>query len=135
MTYDDAIVWQPAHEYPSYLGPVHPIEHGCPRCEDTDFEPPCWDGLECVGVISEDYFGNPLGEAPETCITDDQRELHVASEAVAVFAVTPFMFWLAAQKSLPDWARGASLVIGAGTLAVDGYLLWQYARSGKTAGP
>ena len=67
-----------------------------------------------------------LGQGPPTCIPDDQREVHVVTESIAVFAVAPFMFWLSAQKELPDWARGVSFVVGAGTVAVDGWLLWRY---------
>ena len=68
-----------------------------------------------------------LGQAPPpTCIPDDQREVHIIAESVAVFAVAPFMFWLSAQKALPEWARGVSFVVGAGTVAVDGWLLWKY---------
>jgi hypothetical protein len=57
------------------------------------------------------------------CITPEQRSVHVVTEAVAVFAVTPFMFWLGTKKELPTWARGTSLAIAAGTLLIDGWLL------------
>jgi len=62
------------------------------------------------------------------CIPPAQRSLHVVTEAVAVFAIAPFMFWLATKKQLPPWARGTSLAIAAGTLLVDGWLLTRFLR-------
>lgn len=67
------------------------------------------------------FLGDPI------VVTEGQRNLHVSSEAVAVFAVAPFMFWLAFQD-LPKWARRTSAVIGLGTVLVDGYLLLQYLK-------
>ncbi len=75
------------------------------------------------------------GDAPvcmsgigDVCIDDDQRQLHVTSEAIAVTLVAPFMFYLAWQKGLPAWARAVSFGIGVGTVLVDGKLLLDYLR-------
>lgn len=76
----------------------------------------------------EDVMPSPWNAIGETTIPDRQRSVHMASEAVAVFAVAPFMFWLAFRKDLPGWARAASGLIGAGTLLIDGYLLLQYSQ-------
>jgi hypothetical protein len=65
----------------------------------------------------------------QICIEDEQRELHVTSEAIAVVFVVPFMFYLALQKELPAWARAVSFGLGVGTLAVDGTLLLKYLRA------
>lgn len=66
----------------------------------------------------------------DTCIDEEQRSLHVTSEAIAVAFVVPFMFYIAWQKSLPAWARAVSFGIGVGTIAVDGSLLVKYLRKG-----
>lgn len=73
-----------------------------------------------------------IGGQRRYCISGAQRTIHVASESIAVFLVTPFMFWLATRKELPSWARTSSAVIGAGTLLVDGGLLVSYLKKEKT---
>lgn len=67
-----------------------------------------------------------LGVAEGVYVPSAQRNVHVAAEAVAVFAVTPFMIYLSTRSTLPMWARVASGVIAAGTLAIDGGLLWRF---------
>ena len=74
----------------------------------------------------------PDGGLGEVVVSDRQRLVHVAAEAVAVFAVAPFMVYLATRRELPDWARAVSALVAAGTLAVDGGLLWRYA-TGSTS--
>jgi hypothetical protein len=64
-------------------------------------------------------------------ISRGQRHVHVAAETVAVFAVVPFMGYLATRKELPDWARATSGAIAVGTLIIDGGLLLSYTRKGK----
>lgn len=59
-------------------------------------------------------------------IEEEQRNLHVVSETIAVVAVAPFMFWLAAREELPTWSRWVSGLIGLGTVLVDGGLLVRY---------
>jgi hypothetical protein len=65
-------------------------------------------------------------------ISTGQETAHMVAETIAVVAVAPFMLWLAAQPTLPTWARWVSGIIGVGTLAVDGTLLYRYA-TGRTA--
>ena len=62
------------------------------------------------------------------CITKAQRNVHVFFEALAVFLVAPFNFWLASRPELPKPARTACAVVGATTLVVDGGLLLQYLK-------
>lgn len=62
------------------------------------------------------------------CIDEQQRQLHVVAEAIAVTCVVPFMFYIATQKALPAWARAVSFGIGVGTIAIDGKLLVDYLR-------
>jgi hypothetical protein len=62
-------------------------------------------------------------------IPRSQRTLHVTSEAVALFAVAPFMIWLSGQKSLEPWARNYAMALGLGTILVDGFLLSRYIRA------
>jgi hypothetical protein len=61
------------------------------------------------------------------CIPEEQRRLHVTSEALALVIVTPFMFYVSAQRELPPWARATSFGIGVSTALIDGWLLWRYA--------
>lgn len=65
-------------------------------------------------------------------ITRTQRHVHVAAETVAVFAVVPFMGYLATRKELPDWARATSGAIALGTLIIDGGLLLAYTKGKRT---
>ena len=65
----------------------------------------------------------------EVCISNAQRRIHVATEAVAVFAVAPFLIYLAATKeNLKDWERGILYAVAGGTLLVDGGLLLSFSR-------
>lgn len=80
---------------------------------------------------SIDWWEEDIGPLGDTMIPSHQRQVHMTSEAVAVFAVAPFMFWLAFRKDLPKWARIASGLIGAGTVLIDGYLLMQYAKTNE----
>lgn len=67
-----------------------------------------------------------------TCIPPRQRDLHVATEAIALVVVAPFMLWLSRRRELEPWARRTALTIGVGTLLIDGYLLSRYvARNGN----
>ena len=77
---------------------------------------------------SIDWWETEIGPIGDTMIPSRQRQVHMVSETVAVLAVAPFMFWLALRKDLPKWARVASGLIGAGTVLIDGYLLFQYAK-------
>lgn len=94
------------------------------RDEEGDHYLPPAPGMPiCAGA--KPSWVDPIGEV---CIDDDQRAMHVTSEAIAVAFVAPFMLYLAWQKELPTWARAVSFGIGVGTLAVDGALLVKYLR-------
>lgn len=60
-----------------------------------------------------------------------QRNLHIAFEALAVFVAAPALSYIAYtnRKTLPTWQQGALYSIAGLSLAVDGWLLVQYARS------
>ena len=62
------------------------------------------------------------------CITESQRRVHIAAEAVALAVVAPFTFWLATRRELPTAARALSAAIGATTLVVDGVLISRYLK-------
>jgi len=59
------------------------------------------------------------------CVSERQRQIHVASEAVAVVAIAPLLLYVAATTKDPV-ARSVTLAVGLGTLAVDSYLLWRW---------
>ncbi len=63
------------------------------------------------------------------CISREQRDLHVASEAAALAGV-PILFWIAAKHCLPTWAGLFAAGLGIGTLVVDGALLASYLDHG-----
>jgi hypothetical protein len=63
--------------------------------------------------------------AQQHCISDWQRNLHVATEAFAVLS-TPLLFAAARDAKPPH--KGFLTFLAVGTLAVDGYLLWRWLR-------
>lgn len=69
-----------------------------------------------------------LGANPGTCISPRQRQVHVASETVAVLVIAPFLAYLAQRRALPTWARVGAAAVAVGTLVVDGWLLSRYLR-------
>ena len=56
------------------------------------------------------------------------RKLHMLTEFVALTAVAPFMFLLAANNKLPLSSRVAAGAVGTGTLLIDGVLLYSWLR-------
>ncbi len=56
-----------------------------------------------------------------------RRELHVTSEALAIVAVAPFLWW-AANRTTDRRAEAGLRALAVGTVALDGYLLWSYLR-------
>lgn len=58
-----------------------------------------------------------------TCISDDRRAFHVATEAASVLLVAPFAVWLATRPGLPRWARAGAVALALGIVVVDGGLL------------
>lgn len=75
-----------------------------------------------------------LASPEPTCITADQRRVHMVSEAAALAIVAPFMVWLTMQKELPPAARVMSGGIALATVAIDGALLVNYLSSRNDAG-
>lgn len=65
-----------------------------------------------------------------TLVPAGQRNLHVASEAAALAVAVPFLGYVATRKELPGWVRAGSGALAVATLAIDGYLLVQWARKG-----
>lgn len=65
----------------------------------------------------------------DTVISDEQRNIHVGGEIMALAVVAPFLAHLSTRRDLPKWARLLSGSIAAGTLLVDGWLLWKYATA------
>ncbi len=64
---------------------------------------------------------------PTLCVTPEQRTVHVATEAIAVFALAPFMAYLATRRRpLTDVERTGLWVMVGGTLLVDGVLLYRW---------
>lgn len=63
------------------------------------------------------------------CIPEEQRKMHVTTEAIALITVAPFMFYLTAQRTLPPWARAAAFGLGVSTLLIDGSLLFRNLRA------
>lgn len=61
------------------------------------------------------------------CITEKQKNIHVASEAVAVFLLAPYMLWASARVKDPGM-RNVFRTVAVGTLLIDGYLLFQYSK-------
>lgn len=60
-------------------------------------------------------------------VSKERKQLHVASELVALTAVAPVTAYIAATNpQLPRWQRWFLYAVAAGTLAVDGYLLAQW---------
>jgi hypothetical protein len=55
-----------------------------------------------------------------------QRKLRMVTEFAALTVVTPFMLLLAANKSLSAPTRVAAGAVGAGTLIIDGVLLYSW---------
>lgn len=61
-----------------------------------------------------------------TCISAEQRRVHVVAEALAVVLVAPLLGYVATRPELPDWARVGAGAAAVGTLLVDGWLLSRY---------
>lgn len=78
------------------------------------------------------------GQAPartndEICISENQKKLHVTTEALAVFVAAPFTAWLALKPrdTIEPWERTGLAVLTVGTLLVDGGLLLKWATTKK----
>lgn len=53
---------------------------------------------------------------------DAERKLHIISEAIAVFIITPIIIYIAFQQK-NKWYKYFLLLLSIGTIIVDGYLL------------
>jgi len=76
--------------------------------------------------------------APEDyhCIPSTQRNLHVGSELLAVGLVAPLLMGVALGDARLDKNERAFLfAVGAGTLLLDGYLLFKFLRRAAPTGP
>lgn len=64
------------------------------------------------------------------CIPARRRNVHVLFETIAVVGVAPWIYYLSRQKRPLTLAERRSLAaLAAATLAVDGWLLWQYSQA------
>ena len=58
-------------------------------------------------------------------ISDQQRTVHIVTEAAAVFLTVPFLLW--AANRTPDKTAAAGMrALAAGALVVDGWLLYRF---------
>ena len=58
-------------------------------------------------------------------VPEQQRILHIASEAGAVGVAAPFLWW-ASNQTQDARARAGLRALALATLAIDGWLLWQW---------
>lgn len=69
-------------------------------------------------------------------ISEKQRGVHVATESLALFALVPFLGWVATRdRPLNARERGALLVVALGTVLVDGGLLIRMLKRKKRTKP
>jgi hypothetical protein len=63
-------------------------------------------------------------------IDERQRNIHVTFEALAVFVAAPALTYIAYKNrnTLPLWQQGMLYGVAGASLAVDGWLLYQYLR-------
>jgi hypothetical protein len=52
----------------------------------------------------------------------EQRTFHIITEALAL-PVGVFLIWLGRNEKLAQWKRLALIIIGAGNILIDGYML------------
>jgi len=53
----------------------------------------------------------------------EDRTLHIVSEAIAILIVVPWLIWIVWKKEISDLDRLFLIVLAIGTLIIDGYLL------------
>jgi hypothetical protein len=54
-----------------------------------------------------------------------QRNLHIITESLAVFILAPILIYIG-LKQKNQWYKSFLIILGIGTLIVDGYLLSQW---------
>ena len=64
----------------------------------------------------------------EISISVVQHRVHVGAEAFALLIVAPWLLFKATDRSLSSRDRTIMMLLGLGTLAVDGYLLTRNVR-------
>ena len=62
-------------------------------------------------------------------IPSSQRDLHIASEWVALVVAVPALAWVALNPDVPRTARTIAGAVALGTLLIDGALLLRWYRS------
>ena len=62
----------------------------------------------------------------------EDRTLHIISEAIAILIVVPWLIWIVWKKEISDLDRLFLIALAIGTLLIDGYLLvkWYIPSSG-----
>lgn len=69
-----------------------------------------------------------------TRVSPAQRKIHVSTEAIAVFAIAPFLVWAASRdRKLNNVEKGLLVATAAGTVIVDGWLLHRFWRQQAAA--
>lgn len=69
-----------------------------------------------------------------TSVSQEQRTIHMTTEALAVFAIAPFLVWAATRdRKLNKTEKGVLMATAVGTVLVDGWLLYRYSE-GKSGG-
>lgn len=68
-----------------------------------------------------------MASAQELCVSPHQRDLHILTEALAVVVIAPFLGYVATRpRELTTFERVGIWGIVAGTLLVDGFLLYRW---------
>lgn len=62
-----------------------------------------------------------------TIPTSTQRDVHIISEAAALLVAAPFLFYVGATSKRRG-VRQFATALGVATVAIDGWLLYQYLR-------
>jgi len=65
-----------------------------------------------------------------TKISDFQKNIHIAGETAAILAA-PILFVIGSDKRLPTRSRNFLYTLAAGTLAIDGFLLYLWMSKEK----
>lgn len=67
-------------------------------------------------------------------ISGGQARLHKRSEGLALTLGAPLLFWAGTRdRQLNQTERAGLLVLGLGTLLIDGYLYKKYSKSSKSS--
>jgi hypothetical protein len=72
------------------------------------------------GILSE--------RDPQVMIPSSQRDLHIASEWIALVVAVPALAWIALNPQVPRTARNIAGAVALATFIVDGSLLMRWYR-------